>query len=97
MSNYKNACPPEYYDDDNGEDYNSFVQQSSRSSQSASKDMQQQQKNFGIKIIPRLGVEAGLNKSDFDIQLDANAQKWFDQIFQYWRQCESRFLNFFKN
>lgn len=76
MSRYKNAYPAEYFDDEDPDDY------------------VQPQVEFnltgfqGIKIIPKLGVEAGINKSHFDISLDENAQKWFDQIFQYWKQCE---------
>lgn len=82
MSRYNHACPPEMSDNDDGE----FIQQTARSSQSAVSELQQQ--STGIKIIPKLGFEAGLNKSDFDIQLDDNAQQWFDQIHQYWRQCK---------
>lgn len=82
MSRYNHACPPEMCDNDDGE----FIQQTARSSQSAASELQKQ--STGIKIIPKLGVEAGLNKSDFDIQLDENAQQWFDQIHQYWRQCK---------
>lgn len=29
-----------------------------------------------VKIIPKLGFQAGLNKNDFDITLDTNAENW---------------------
>jgi hypothetical protein len=41
-----------------------------------------------IKLIKPLGIEAGLEKRDFDISLDNNSQQWFDQIYQYWKQCK---------
>lgn len=34
------------------------------------------QKFGDVKIIPKLGYQAGLNKSDFDISLDTNADGW---------------------
>lgn len=83
MSRYKHACPPEMCDSNVDDE---FIQQTGPSSQSAASELQKQ--NTGIKIIPKLGEKAGLNESDFDIQLDENAQQWFDQIHQYWRQCK---------
>lgn len=32
--------------------------------------------NENIKIIPKLGHQAGLNKCDFDTSLDKNAENW---------------------
>lgn len=86
MSNYSNAYPPDYFDDDEADDYDEYVKPRPKPTQNLSNELQQ---DTGIKIIPRLGVEAGLNKSTFDIQLDTNAQQWFDQIHQYWRQCKT--------
>lgn len=90
MSNHKNACPAEYFDDEEADDYDDFVQQ--YDNHSMANELQKQ--NLGIKIIPQLGVEAGINKSNFDIQLDSNAQQWFDKIHQYWRQCKAPSNNF---
>lgn len=85
MSHYSNACPPEFLDEEDADDYSDYLKPRARSSQELANELQKQ--NIGIKIIPKLGFEAGLNKSDFDIHLDPNAQQWFDQIHQYWRQC----------
>ena len=85
MSNYKNACPPELYDDDDYDDYNNYSHPQPRSSQSS------HQQQSGIKIILPIGQQAGLNKTNFDIRLDPNSQQWFDSIHKYWRQCKRRF------
>lgn len=87
MSRYASAGPPELFDDEDPDEYDEYVQQPSQAARNLSDELQKQ--IVGIKVIPKLGSAAGLNKSDFDIQLDENAQKWFDQIHQYWRQCES--------
>lgn len=76
MSNYKNVCPPELFDDDEYDENSYSCRQPTSQNQP------------GIKIIKPIGQNAGLNKSNFNIQLDPNAQKWFDQIHQYWRQCK---------
>lgn len=86
MSQYRNAGPPELFEEDDIDDYDEYVQQPVQPVQNLSNELQKQIN--GIKVIPKLGSSAGLNKSDFDIQLDANAQQWFDQIHQYWRQCK---------
>lgn len=90
MSKYKGGCPADLYDDDDADDYCETFQQSS--SRSFSSGLQNQ--NMGIKIIPSIGVQAGLNKTNFDIQLEVNAQQWFDQIHQCWRQCKLRNYEF---
>lgn len=41
-----------------------------------------------IKFIKPLGSAAGIGKVDFDITLDINSQQWFDQIYQYWKNCK---------
>lgn len=86
MSSYQNAAPPELFEDDDDEDSDVYVQQPTVSQQNLSTELQKQ--IIGIKVIPKLGSAAGLNKSDFDIQLDTNSQQWFDQIHQHWRQCK---------
>lgn len=80
MSSYRNACPAELYDDEDSDEYEELAKPRANPSS-----------NFncsGIKIIPKLGIEAGMNKSHFDIHLDVNSQAWFDRIYQYWRQCK---------
>lgn len=85
MSQYKNAYPSDYFEDEDPEDYDEYARPRARQSQNLSNDLQ---KENLIKIIPKLGFQAGISKSDFDISLDANAQQWFDQIHQYWKQCK---------
>lgn len=86
MSKYRNACPAEFYDDDDTDDYSEPVQpppgERSLANEFNLTDFE------GIKIIPKLGVGAGINRSHFNINLDENAQKWFDQIFHCWKQCK---------
>lgn len=41
-----------------------------------------------VKIVAEIGHRAGISKSNFDTSLDENSQKWFDRIFQYWKQCK---------
>lgn len=86
MSNYRNACPPECFEDEDVDDYNEFSRPAGNSSQN--RNQLHQNQNAGIKIIMPIGQEAGLNKKNFDIRLDTNAQQWFDKIHQYWRQCK---------
>ena len=81
MSQYRNACPADLYDDDDNEDFEDLVQPRALVNEF-------NLAGEGIKIIPKLGVEAGINKSHFNIGLDENAQKWFDQIHQIWKQCK---------
>lgn len=85
MSNYRNACPPECFEDDDVEDYNEYARPRGNTSQTRNLSNDE---NPGIKILLPMGQRAGLNKSNFDIGLDTNAQQWFDKIHQYWRQCE---------
>lgn len=80
MSSYQNAYPGGYEDEDSDE-YEVLAKPANLPSEA----------NFncsGVKIIPKLGIEAGMNKSDFDIHLDVNSQAWFDRIYEYWRQCK---------
>lgn len=86
MSKYNNALPADFFDDEDVDDYDDYARPPARQKENLANELQKQ--NTGIKIIKELGSEAGLNKSDFDIKLDANAQQWFDQIHQYWRQCK---------
>lgn len=90
MSKYSNHCPPEIYDDEDGDDYDDFARPSDDRPQTNL--IEELQQNTGIKIIPKIGVGAGLNKTNFDISLDVNAQQWFDHIHQYWKQCKSTSL-----
>lgn len=69
-----------------GDEY--YCCQGGSSSKKQQQEEEQQQKSIGIKVIPRIGVRAGINKNDFDITLDENSQQWFDRIFQYWKQCK---------
>lgn len=91
MSKCNNACPAEFYDDEDTEDYEELVQprrgQPTLASEFNLTDFE------GVKIIPKLGVNSGINKSDFNINLDENAQKWFDQISQLWKQCKPLISN----
>lgn len=80
MAKYRNAGPPELLDD---EDDEWFV------NDSAENLREQREGNFAIKVIKPLGLQCGLNKRNFDISLDDNSQQWFNQIYQYWKQCES--------
>lgn len=82
MSSYRNACPPECIDDEDTDDYEEQYRPPANPSNNLSESCS------GVKIIPKLGVEAGINKSNFDIHLDVNSQAWFDRIHQYWRQCK---------
>lgn len=92
MSNYRNACPPELFDDEDDDDYNKYFRPSENAPQSRnlSSNASDFPSDSGIKIIKSdiIGQKAGLNKSNFDIRLDTNAQQWFDKIHQYWRQCK---------
>lgn len=89
MSGNKNVIPAGYYDDDDAEDHEDCFQPSARPPQNRPPLNDLQSLDLGgIKIIPKLGFQAGLNKSDFDIQLEPNAQQWFDKIHNYWRQCK---------
>lgn len=91
MSGNGNIIPAGYYDDDDAEDYDDYFQPSPRPPQNRPPSNELLNLDLGgIKIIPKLGFQAGLNKSDFDIQLEANAQQWFDKIHNYWRQCKSK-------
>lgn len=38
-----------------------------------------------IRIVPSIGHQAGLNKTDFDISLDENLEKWFERIHETYR------------
>lgn len=84
MSSYRNACPPEYLDEEDTDDY----EEHGRSRAFPTNGLAESEFCSGVKIIPKLGFEAGLNKSDFETHLDVNSQLWFDRIHQYWRQCE---------
>ncbi|CRL04117.1 CLUMA_CG017229, isoform A [Clunio marinus] len=89
MSKYNNTLPAGFEDDDEVEDFDYYMTQCSNSSSNQPVNLSSQLQNTnGVKIIPNVptGVGAGLNKSNFNIQLDANAQKWFDRIHQYWKQ-----------
>lgn len=89
MSNYRNACPPELFEEEDADDYFEYSRPQGHSNASpSSSQLHHQQQNAGIKIIKPIGHEAGLQKSNFDIRLDTNAQQWFDKIHQYWRQCK---------
>lgn len=91
MSKYSNNCPADLYDDEDVDDYDDYPRLNDERSQTSLFDEQQKQISgvlTGIKIIPQIGVAAGLQKTDFDINLDVNAQKWFDHIHQYWKQCK---------
>lgn len=69
MSNQVNCIPGgEEYEDDS--DYEEFVRPN------RSKSEISQIVGGDVKIIPKLGFQAGLNKSDFDISLDTNADNW---------------------
>jgi hypothetical protein len=39
-----------------------------------------------IRILPSIGHQAGLNKTDFDISLDENLDGWFVKIHETFRQ-----------
>lgn len=93
MSKYSNHCPADLYDDEDIDDFDEFARPHEERSQNSLFDELHKQNTgimTGIKIIPQIGVAAGLNKTDFDINLDVNAQKWFDHIYQYWKQCKLR-------
>jgi hypothetical protein len=81
MAKYSGGFPDGYYDEDY-DDGESYTKPNPQHSQNCTSNELQ------IKIIKPLGYQAGVNKSDFDIALDANAQQWFDKIHQYWRQCK---------
>lgn len=85
MSKYHNVCPAGYYDDEDTDEYEEYSRQPAGNSLANEFNISDFE---GIKIIPKLGFQAGLNKSEFNTNLDENAQKWFDQIFKYWKQCE---------
>ncbi|KAG5683881.1 hypothetical protein PVAND_013142 [Polypedilum vanderplanki] len=76
MARYRNAGPPELFEDNDDE---WFVNESPD-------NLNEPEQNFTIKVLKPLGVNCGLNKCDFDISLDDNSQQWFNQIYQYWKQ-----------
>jgi hypothetical protein len=51
-------------------------------------DYESPNQNNKVKVIKTININAGIDKSNFDISLDTNSQQWFNQIYQYWRQCE---------
>lgn len=82
MAKNKAALPADFYDSEDDEYY------VNESLEKIKNDVQKEN-DAKIKIIKSIGSEAGLNKSNFDVQLhDSNSRQWFDQIYQYWRQCK---------
>lgn len=79
MAKYSNACPPELLEDEDGVNGYYFEPQKKKEQSAAAP----------VKILDAVGVRAGVNKANFDISLDSNAQQWFDRIYQYWKQCKS--------
>lgn len=81
MARYGSGYPAGYFDDEDNEYY-------ADESPKKYHVQESENQNFGIKVIQPLGNGAGLNKCDFDIKLDENSQQWFNQIYQYWKQCK---------
>lgn len=46
-----------------------------------------------IRILPHMGVRAGLNKQDFDISLDEISSSWFQKTNEIYRTCKWIFIN----
>jgi hypothetical protein len=89
MAKYQHVGPPELLDDEDDGNDGWFVNESPKKKHN---QLLEEEVNFPIKVIKPLGVSCGLNKRDFDITLDENSQQWFNQIYQYWKQCKSLYL-----
>ena len=85
MAHMKPVYPADYFNSDEDEYY---VNESPEKLEADLRKNFNEQSVAKIKLIKPLGSEAGLNKVDFDISLDNNSQQWFDQIYQYWKQCK---------
>jgi len=92
MAHLNAGYPAEYFNSDDDEYY---VNESPEKLKANFRKNSDEPSVAKIKLIKPLGIEAGLEKRDFDISLDNNSQQWFDQIYQYWKQCRlSKFINF---
>lgn len=89
MSKYNNVYPADYFDEDDVDDYDEYLPKRSEKPY-LSRDLQNTNNNQIIKIIREFptGVEAGLNKTNFNIELDENSQQWFNKIQQYFYKCK---------
>lgn len=67
---------PQYLPGGEESDYDSDLDEPARKPSNHPPTMNISQFGDEVKIIPKLGYQAGLNKSDFDISLDTNADGW---------------------
>jgi hypothetical protein len=61
------------YDSDSDSEYDRLDLDANRKNHGSTSENRM---NENIKIIPKLGHQAGLNKCDFDTSLDKNAENW---------------------
>lgn len=85
MANLSSGYPAEYFNSDDDEYY---VNESPEKLKVDLRKNLDEQSVAKIKLIRPIGIEAGIERQDFDISLDNNSQQWFDQIYQYWKQCK---------
>lgn len=80
MAKYQNLMPAGYSDEEDDDYFANEVREKPKVEIS-------RENSLGIKVI-KIEVGAGINRRDFDISLDENSKQWFDQIYQYWKQCK---------